>query len=296
MTQSTHKPDKLDSVSAGDIVVACFFEDFLLLSPRVVKIPDIPPAPLAGVFGVPGEGAPLSSCRTEGCPRDGVSAPDSAFWALRGVPLALAFTALLDFVEVLTDLADPNMAFQIPPLCCFVTGVVANSGSVAMGTTGMGGKSSTLVSNFFFVGARRGLATARSRLLLWIELPLLVLLLTLCGDAMLAFESTEVLCRWAPPPAVATAALPLAPTGTHGTGESAPLCPAGWLLSGEVPPRGGGGLDGSKLPNAANRLVSMRFGERAGGAGSTGVEGSEASFVAGRKESTIRTGGKKEEI
>ena len=300
MTQSAHKPDKFDSVSAGDNVVVCFFEDFLLLSPRVVKIPDIPPPPLAGVLGVPWEGAALSSCKTEGCPRDGVSAPDSAFWALRGVPFALAFTAIFDFVEVLADLAEPKIAFQMPPLCCFVTGVVANSGSIAMGTTGTGGKSSTLVSNFFFVGARRGLATARSRLLLWMELPLLVLLLTLCGEAMLAFESTEVLCRSTLPPAVTTAALPvttgtttpLAPTGTRGTGESAPLCPAGWLLSGEVPPRGGG-LDGSKLPNAAKRLVSMRFGERAGGAGGTGVEGSEASFVAGKKESTIRTGRKR---
>mmetsp|Transcript_38870 Transcript_38870/g.67230 ORF Transcript_38870/g.67230 Transcript_38870/m.67230 type:complete len:341 (+) Transcript_38870:2295-3317(+) len=277
--------DKLDSVNAGDNVMVCFFEDFLLLSPRVVKIPDIPPPPLAGVFGVPGDGAALSSCKTEGCTRDGVSTPDSVFWALRGVPFALAFATLFDFVEVLADLAEPNMAFQMPPLCCFVTGVEANSGSIAMGTTGTGGKSSTLVSNFFFVGARRGLATARSRLLLWMELPLLVLLLTLCGEAMLAFESTEVLCRSTLPPAVATGALPLAsdtplaPSGTRGTGESAPLCPAGWLLSGEVPPRGGG-LDGSKLPNAAKRLVSMRFGERAGGAGGTGVEGSEGSFVA----------------
>ncbi len=220
-----------------------------------------------------------------------MSTPDSVPGKLLcGVPLALAFPPEADFVDVLADLLEPNIAFQMPPLCCLVTGVVAKSGSIAMGTTGTGGKSSIFVSNFFFVGARRGLATARSRLLLpWIELPLLLLLLTLCGEARLVFESTDVLCRPAPQPAVAPAAPatlslePAAPTPagtTRGTGESAPpLCPVGWLLNGEVPPRGGG-LDGSKLPNAANRLLSMRFGERAGGAGGTGEEVSEDSIAA----------------
>lgn len=180
------------------------------------------------------------------------------------------------------------MAFQMPPLCCLVTGVEVKSGSTAMGTTGTGGRSSTLVSNFFFVGARRGLTTARSRLLLWIELLLLLLALllmescaeTLCGEATLAlaFESTDALCKPTAPLAAALSAEPPNLPATTLTSDVV-LLP----LSGDTPPRGGGVLEGSKLPNAAIRLWSMRFGERAGGADGTDAVGSGDSVEASEK-------------